>query len=188
MPESTTTATRSTVQCEHCGRNMTVRRTCAVCGCGSTSDCGCCSCPRTAVQYVNRPMVFHSSTMTQRNQSSRMLSVEVEIASASTTHHTEKVCKQWGMAIVHDGSLPSGGFEINTAPANGDLFMLQMEQLGDALKADNAQVTESCGMHVHIDAREFDTHSMARLLALYSKWENMFFEMVPASRKQNHYV
>lgn len=95
--------------------------------------------------------------------------------------------RKWGGGIVRDGSLPDSGFEITTAPANGDLFARQIEDICTALNDQNAEVSPKCGYHVHIDGRDYSCWDIRKLVLLYAKIESALFETVPKSRRDNHY-
>jgi hypothetical protein len=129
----------------------------------------------------------------KRNPSARFLSPEVEINSLEN-HGRNGIGKKisnivynWGGRIVEDGSLDQGGFEINVAPAGGDLFIRQMEEIFDVLNEGGAEVGENCGMHVHIDARDFTPFDIRRLIMYYYLIEPVLFAMVPKERRNNTY-
>jgi hypothetical protein len=141
------------------------------------------------VKFVQREEpTFHEAPKGAftRNASRRFLACELEIASGGGSD-VNRVVQKWSMAVVEDGSLPSSGFEVNTAPANGDLFVKQIEELCAALNDDGAAVNNACGYHVHIDARDFTYRMMQRLVVLYAKIEDALFECVPPHRRNNTY-
>ncbi|MCA1558694.1 MAG: amidoligase family protein, partial [Acidobacteria bacterium] len=76
---------------------------------------------------------------------------------------------------------------INTAPAQGDVFVRQIEQICEALKSDGAQVSASCGLHVHTDARDFNYYDLRRLILLYEKIEKALYGMMPQSRRASNF-
>lgn len=85
-----------------------------------------------------------------------------------------------------DGSC---GYEV-TSPAimlddEGDNASLRA--VCDSLKTLAPQINRQCGLHVHIEVRDFNWDDMRRLLALWSRYEPFFFEMLPASRRGNQY-
>jgi hypothetical protein len=88
---------------------------------------------------------------------------------------------------VEDGSLPSSGFEINSAPAFGDAFIRQIVEICAALNSEGAKVTEACGYHVHVDARDLSYLDVQRVIRLYAKIESALFSIVPPSRRTSHY-
>jgi hypothetical protein len=97
------------------------------------------------------------------------------------------VVAKWGGAIVGDGSLPGDGFEINTAPAAGDIFSEEMHEICEALKQDGGYITNQAGAHVHIDARDFTFYDIRRLIFLYEKIEKALFGIVAPHRAASTY-
>ena len=174
---------------------------CQNCGCtvGHSSFCGqcdccvdCCECESSndrAVEFVNRGLYFHTATRTQhsRNPSSRYIACEIEIANADDGNAIDSAARKWRCSIVEDSSLPSTGFELVTAPASGDLFAEQIQDICTAFHNDGAEVNAKCGLHVHIDARDFRYWDIRRLIHLYYKIEDALFHLVPLSRRNNNY-
>lgn len=118
------------------------------------------------------------------NPSLRYLSLELEIAGANKKgNDINKVIRKWKSSVVRDGSLPSEGFEINTAPASGDLFVQQMQEMADALKAQEAFANGQCGMHCHIDARDMRYSDIRKLLMLHTMVEDGLFGIISPARK-----
>lgn len=143
-------------------------------------------------RYVKNPLKFHKSNKLsfKKNPSSRFLAAEIEVSHLDNSKHAsgiEKIIRQWGASLVEDGSLPDTGFEINTAPANGDLFIEQISQICTALRKADAQVNGDCGMHVHIDARDFTAYDIRRLSWMYDAVEEILFNMVSESRGESQF-
>lgn len=179
-------------ECEGCSGRRTGRR------CGRCNNCsGCCNCDRNNVVFVKGPkeIPFLTSSLENgleghvKNPSYRFISAEIEVADTdnSIDDNVSPVVKRWGGAIVRDGSLPDTGFEINTAPANGDLFVKQIEEICGALATKKARVTNSCGLHVHIDARDFTFYDIRKLAYLYEKVEKAIYGIVAKSRWSSNY-
>ena len=132
---------------------------------------------------------FHPPKLTEliTNSSSRLISVEIEVANVRDQRKVDFVVKKWGGRIVPDGSLPATGFEINTAPAGGDLFLLEIKEICKTLREERAAVTEACGLHVHVDARDYSYYDMRRLILAYASVETALFDMVIPRRRTNRY-
>lgn len=166
------------------------------CGdCGRCSDCDCdCESDDSDNNESNVPRrtsrdIFHRSLRNEFaiNTSRRFLACELEFDDADDGFHIDRAVAKWGGGIVDDGSLPSSGFEITTAPANGDRFVAQIRDICDALESDNATINSDCGFHVHVDARDFKYWDLRRLVILYAKIEGALFGMVPRGRRHNSY-
>lgn len=159
--------------------------------CSSCDRCDdCCSCNSgDKVERFTCDLKFHPAKLTERkfNPSPRFISVEIEVAEVNRDEGVSSTVREWRGSIVEDGSLPSSGFEINTAPASGDVYVRQINEVCRALAASGAQITRACGLHVHVDARDFDFYAVRRLVRLYAKIEPALFKMVPPSRRTSRY-
>lgn len=189
-------------QCDTCQRCQQCRRTYQgnrVCTNRTCRRCfACCECetqPLDRVQAVARVAInaqpHHRATRINRriNPVDRLVSVEIEVAGVlgRAPGNVTEICRRWGANIVDDGSLPAGGFEINSAPASGDLFVKEITEITKVLKLQHAFANERCGLHTHIDARDFSFYDMRRLIFLYEKIEPALFSMVPEARRRSKY-
>lgn len=132
--------------------------------------------------------VFSERNEFKINKLKRLVSVEIEIAGCKLPDYIYPVTKKWQCSIVEDQSLPRMGFEINTAPANGDKFIDQMVDFDECFLKAGAWVNERCGMHTHADARDFNAYDVRRMIKLYSKLERGLFEIVPHERRHTKYA
>lgn len=165
----------------HSASRFTPPARCQVC---QNLNCTC----RT-VGFFTNPLTFWTAQPTEHinNPSKRHLAVEIEVAKSGEGNHVNQAVQKWKGSIVRDGSLPVGGFEINTSPANGDLFPKQIREIGKALDAQGGEATKACGLHVHIDARDFDFSDIARLMLLYSKLEPGLSAIIHKARRNSRY-
>ena len=139
---------------------------------------------------MDRPVKFFTACKLKghkRVPSKRHVSVEIEVASAGTDLNISNAVCKWRGSIVRDGSLPEGGFEINTSPANGQMFANQIEEICSALSRDQGEVTQACGLHVHVSAQDYRYFELRRLILLYAHIENALFAMQPYSRRNSSY-
>ena len=132
--------------------------------------------------------VFSDRNEFKVNKLKRLVSVEIEIAGCKLPDYIYPVTKKWQCSIVEDQSLPRYGFEINSAPANGDKFVEQMHDFDEAFIEAGAWVNERCGLHTHADARDFNAYDVRRMIKLYSKLEKGLFEIVPYDRRHTKYA
>ena len=91
-------------------------------------------------------------------------------------------------SVVHDGTTGDGGFEINTAPANGDALLDQINELGEALLVDGATMHTGCGLHVHVDARDYGYQDIRKLVTVYAAIEETLFAAVDPCRYSNGFT
>jgi len=157
------------------------------------SDCTACSSLYASANRGHGVPVFHPAkkiSERKHNRSQRFLSVEIEVAGArhpEEIRRLDRVLEKWGAHRVHDGSLPPTGFEINTAPAAGDHFIEQVNEICGALKKMGAFVDNSCGLHVHADARDFKYADIRKVVLLWERLEPAFMATQSAARTGSHY-
>lgn len=144
---------------------------------------------KAGLLFVKRQPIFHPGTNFQRNRGRRFLSVESEILQFGTSklQPVNKVARDWGCAVVVEGTVPQGG-EICTSPASGDKFNDLVHQLCTVYTKTQAQVNVRCGMHVHVDARDFRYTDLVNLLYLYNKLEVALFAMLPPWRRLSRFA
>lgn len=123
----------------------------------------------------------------QLNPFKRYIGQEIEVGGNGTLNMNRIVVQNWKGAIVSDGSLPATGFEINTAPAAGDMFVKQIREIVTECERTGVWVDASCGLHTHVDASDFNIWAMRRLINLYRRIEDHMYSMLPASRQSNTY-
>jgi hypothetical protein len=122
----------------------------------------------------------------------RFCAAEIEVATMRTSRKRLIACRnKWDFGIVTDGSLRNAGhahgFEINTAPAAGNRFVDQVKDVCDVLKAGKASTTEICGLHIHVNAKDFDHDDIARLVDVYKRVEAATMLMQPRARRGSVY-
>ena len=132
-------------------------------------------------------LTFHDST----GRIKRFVGVEIEVSHFDPAKETDlyNVIKKWGGVIKGDGSIRGENeFEINTAPAKGRKFVTQIKEICKVLKEGKAKANKSCGLHVHVDARDFEEKDKLKAVLLWSKIEGQMLEKVPAYRRNNSYA
>ena len=133
--------------------------------------------------------VFHKPSSKQHviNPTSRFIAAEIEVASfVGNQKPIYDVVRKWKGGTVGDGSLPELGFEINTAPAGGDLYVNQIKEICETLHSSGCSINYQCGLHVHVDARDMDFYDIRRLVRIYAAIEDAIFAMVPESRAKGY--
>jgi hypothetical protein len=80
------------------------------------------------------------------------------------------------------GEIASPAIRLDETGHNAEL-----KTVCSLLAAHGAQVTASCGLHVHVDVSDFTRVQQQRLIALWLRYEPFFFSMIPRSRRNNHY-
>lgn len=101
-----------------------------------------------------------------------------------------------GGCVGYDGSINSPkhytdrvatDLEIKIAPTNGDLFIKQMLEYGKSFRESKSTANNSCGLHVHVDARDLNDDDLDKVLLLWSKIESSMFSLVSPSRQNTNW-
>lgn len=142
--------------------------------------------------FFNSPLKFHDSD----GDIKRFIGAEIEVNTDGHYNNYGDYCrdfdqepvikavKKWSGSIVHDGTC---SFEINTSPARGQAFVDQINDICEALKKGGATVKDNCGLHLHIDVRDYTADDLVKMVGLWLKVENSMFERVHQARKDNHF-
>lgn len=94
--------------------------------------------------------------------------------------------------VVSDGSVTNGdhphGFEVVMDPRRGDILYQDVKSVCDHLKEEeDAYVSVKCGLHIHIDIRDYDWYHF-QVLALMTKMiEPHVYTWVPESRLKSNW-
>jgi len=87
---------------------------------------------------------------------------------------------------VYDGSITNEdhrfGNEIVMAPRRGDRIHLDVETICDALKELDAYPSIKCGLHLHVDTRDYDWYHFSVLTLMTKLIEPHVYTWVPPSR------
>lgn len=100
-----------------------------------------------------------------------------------TTDASVGVSIMRGSAIVADSSRPYTGAEVVSPILHETSEVTQMLR---ALARAGAKVNRSCGLHVHVDAHDFELAHWKRLFKLYSRYEPAIDSFMPKSRRGNN--
>jgi hypothetical protein len=120
-------------------------------------------------------------------RSTRFASLEIEASNIKDATKLNEVIKAWGAAVVHDRTTGDYGFEINTTPACNVTLKDQTRAICEALVAGNATVSESCGLHVHVDCRDYGYQEIHRFIKVYKYLEPALFDMLHVTRHRNQF-
>ncbi len=139
------------------------------------------------MEYFNNPLKFHDS----EGNIKRFLGLELEISDFNRDCEAElkTVLDKWSCSVTQDGSINGGNpFELRTAPARGEAFVEQMRQICRVLRKGNAKANESCGLHVHIDARDLEPMDLVKIASLWPKVEDRFYDKTFKRRGRGGYA
>lgn len=86
----------------------------------------------------------------------------------------------------HDGSIRGPNpAEFIIGPIAGQELQRITGELGVWLRSREAGTNNSCGLHVHVDARDLDPFGMRRMLALWQVLEGPFYELCQKERSDS---
>jgi len=93
-----------------------------------------------------------------------------------------------GWKIVGDGSVRGRNpFELVSPVLSGRDGIEQIQKVCAVLAAKGAKVNSSCGLHVHVDARDMEVLNLRNALKLYVEREEQINLVMPATRRDNSY-
>ncbi len=143
------------------------------------------------MQGIRNTLFFHND---KKGKIRNYMGVELEISNFNPAFEGQltEVLNKWKANCGGDGSIVTYGkypnaFEIKTAPAKGNAFVEQMTEICAVLKKGDAKANESCGLHVHIDARGFTPNDVLKIAAVWPKIENKFWTKTYEDRKDGEY-
>lgn len=79
------------------------------------------------------------------------------------------------------------GWEVASFVGSGEEDVNHIGMVAQALHEVGCEVNENCGLHVHVEAADFDTHQMGILLGYYAKFETHLLDAVHDCRHNNPY-
>ena len=108
--------------------------------------------------------------------------INVQIEGYNHTDHTD----HW--KLVTDSSLCGNNtFELVSPILHGEQGLEELEKVCWVLDLCNAKVNDTCGLHVHMDAAEFDLATWKNLILAYKRLEGVIDNFMPRSRRNNSY-
>lgn len=186
--------------CEVCGRPYDLDDFCENCECcPNCCECGDCeteenrstSVTSVSDKYLPIDLIFYESNPKDKllKVNPRFISAEIEINNYAHQYSQKLVelVKLRNHATKSDGSLSSFGVEICTAPANGKLYIERINEICTFLEKINPEVSSNCGLHIHVDVRDFGWIEMWNFVNLWQLVENSLFQKFCPSRLNNHY-
>ena len=166
---------------------------CCVCryckGVHKQLSCGCrckvlCRCQKrlgyhTAV-FEKSPKINFKELYLQR-----AVGLELEIGDI-TSRYREYLIQlpgQWH----RDASVQPSELEYVTLPLSGDALLKFVTNFMAYMRTYNGSVNTTCGLHVHVDVRDYDYSDIARLIVVWSKIEPEIYKLCKPLRLINEY-
>jgi putative amidoligase enzyme len=123
------------------------------------------------------------SHVSRRAVAEALNAVGVESYDAGYSH---AVSNKW--KLVSDASVSGTGIgmELVSPILRGEPGLAKLKLACDVLVRLDCTVNRTCGLHVHVGAREMSIRAMRRLAILYSDFEGVLDSVMPASRRANN--
>lgn len=149
----------------------------------------CCRIANRSFRGVNIGQRKASSKTFIKNPDRRYCGVEIECLNEyrNVNCFIRKELKELRFSQGRDGSLSSEmGVEFRSVPMNGDLLFDSIEEFGKVLNKKKYRVNSSCGLHIHLEVKQ-QLVFLKKLYLFYLRFEDMFFNMLPKSRRSSDY-
>lgn len=183
-------------QCRNCFGHVAALNHCGECGCCFDIGCNACKCPtrvRPRLRSFHVSMHLTEQPPTTRNPLLRSCGIELEVAgfvkpSRQALANLYTVCDKWNAGIGTDGSLrdptaKNSSIEIRMQPASGDYLAAQVREIVGAVRAANGVVNRSCGLHVHVGARDM-CYTLTTIKETWLAVQASMFKLVAPWRPQ----
>jgi len=90
--------------------------------------------------------------------------------------------------VKYDGSLPAGGVELASPVINGrDFRMSEIKKACSVLAEAGARVTNSCGLHVHHEVKDFSDADIKRLVKSWAANQETINKFLDSRRWNGNY-
>lgn len=123
----------------------------------------------------------HNISRTELATALRAAGINVE--AEGYNHNTRGYWK-----VVTDASLNGNNtFELVSPILEGQAGLDELKTVCRVLKAKNAYINRSCGLHIHFDASQIGLTQMKNLTINYAHYEGLIDSLMPISRRNNYY-
>lgn len=158
--DNSTAAKHFCVYCNECLR---------LCACRKRAGIGTFKVPRANAAGIGNSSMFVNSP--------RAIGLELELSNFGSWAVEEKMKAKlpggFAYNIDHDGSVKPSMKEAVFAPLAGDQQVIQgLNAIAQQVWDHNCEVNETCGYHVHVDARDFSWIDIQKLLIAWVSLEN----------------
>lgn len=120
---------------------------------------------------------------TREKLASELRAAGIEVAVEGYNHITRNHWK-----LVTDASLSGNNtFELVSPVLEGETGLKELEKVCWVLEYCDVKVNDSCGLHIHMDAADFDLQTWKNLALNYKRLERVIDSFMPESRRQNYY-
>ena len=127
-----------------------------------------------------------SSPTFRKNKSKRFAGVEIECIRQGLLEVSKLEAGKYHFSKSYDGSLSSSGVEFSSQPSQGDKLLEIVSNFCGVLNKNKYDTNTTCGLHIHLEQKP-DIKMLQKILLFYHKYEDLFFDMLPNSRRDNSY-
>src|ERR1035437_8178230 len=199
--------------CEVCKKHVSRNKFCTECrSCRDCCECIICNAPLISIGRANKCVNVHNCSKCYGCKShchcvksieesygypwkagakdlksfdcDRLVGVEWEYNKVKNSTPLIKWKDDYRGHIHNDGSC---GKEIVTSPMAGDHIVKSLSAIGDIFKSAKAEADTRCGIHVHVDARDFAWSDIFRMLTVYAFVEPIMYVLAGQERSKNRY-
>jgi hypothetical protein len=79
------------------------------------------------------------------------------------------------------------GWEIASYKGSTVSDIIHMAEIAENLRLAGLEVNNNCGLHVHVEVKDYTTREMGKLIGYWLKIEDILMESVPFRRSLSHY-
>lgn len=120
---------------------------------------------------------------TREKLASELRAAGINVAVEGYNHTTRNHWK-----LVTDSSLTGNNtFELVSPVLEGEAGLKELKKVCWVLEYCDVKVNDSCGLHIHMDAADFDLQTWKNLALSYKHLERVIDSFMPQSRRQNYY-
>lgn len=123
----------------------------------------------------------------KKNKFRNYCGVEIEcIKDENESFFDENDLREYSFSQGRDYSLSDGGIEFKSQPSQGDELLKIMKRFTDELNNKKYYIDKTCGLHAHLEV-PIKLGLIKKMYIFYSKYEELFFKMLPKSRQKSKY-
>ncbi|QDU52164.1 amidoligase family protein [Gimesia panareensis] len=174
------------VCCEGCGSRR-LNQDIYYCECHDQPFCNDCSCEESISCTI--PFSKGRSDTFDINPYRNFCGIEIECLNPDLKENSFSYGDliEHGFSQTGDGSLPGNGVEFVSNAFNGDLLFQKIGAFLKSVQEKDYYITKDCGFHIHIEISK-RYYNLQKILLFYSRFQELFMEMVSSSRKDNSYA
>lgn len=153
----------------------------------------CTSCSDLKLQsYLASPFRYRRlpTRLAHKSDYSRYIGIESEVITCydDSQEYVDAVGEPDYFEVIEDGSLSSGGVEFVThKPIVGNTVVEALDGLEKTHREDDNYTDSTCGVHIHMNALDFNFTEIQSLLMIMSRLQGYIYRGLPSNRTGNTY-